>query len=96
MGQARYRGAFGEENWLQEWTFLGPESDYDTTAADGARQGVSLRGGSFSFFVFGHRKGSQIRNTVSTRKKSTPAASGLLVLRGELALAVLLAPSFLA
>ena len=26
----QYIGAFGEENWLEEWTFFGPESGYDT------------------------------------------------------------------
>ena len=24
----QYIGAFGEWNWLEEWTFFGPESDY--------------------------------------------------------------------
>lgn len=27
---AQYIGAFGGSNWLAEWTFFGPESDYDT------------------------------------------------------------------
>ena len=27
---ARYSGAFGRANWLTEWTFFGPESDYAT------------------------------------------------------------------
>ena len=26
---AEYIGAFGAKNWLEEWTFFGPESDYD-------------------------------------------------------------------
>ena len=26
---AQYIGAFGDSNWLEEWTFLGKESDYD-------------------------------------------------------------------
>lgn len=26
---ARYVGAFGDENWLEEWTFFGDEFDYD-------------------------------------------------------------------
>ena len=30
----QYIGAFGAENWLEEWTFFGPESDYDTREAD--------------------------------------------------------------
>ena len=31
-----YIGAFGPDtNWLEEWTFFGPESDYDTREADG-------------------------------------------------------------
>ena len=36
-GGGQYVGAFGEhENWLEEWTFFGPESDYDTlTENDG-------------------------------------------------------------
>ena len=25
---AQYIGAFGDSNWLEEWTFFGPESDY--------------------------------------------------------------------
>ena len=30
-----YIGAFGEkENWLEEWTFFGPESDYDPRRVD--------------------------------------------------------------
>ena len=29
-----YIGAFGEENWLEEWTFFGPESDYDVPQSD--------------------------------------------------------------
>ena len=29
-----YVGAFGSENWLEEWTFFGPESDYDTRDAE--------------------------------------------------------------
>ena len=28
-GEAAYIGAFGEENWLEEWTVFGPESEYD-------------------------------------------------------------------
>ena len=28
-GEAAYVGAFGEENWLEEWTVFGPESVYD-------------------------------------------------------------------
>lgn len=28
---ARYVGAFGEENWLEEWTFFGDEFDYDVS-----------------------------------------------------------------
>ena len=32
-----YIGAFGkDENWLKEWTFVGPESEYDTREANGA------------------------------------------------------------
>ena len=27
-GEAAYIGAFGEENWLEEWTVFGPESEY--------------------------------------------------------------------
>ncbi len=27
--EADYVGAFGEENWLEEWTVFGPESEYD-------------------------------------------------------------------
>ena len=30
---AQYVGAFGSSNWLEEWTFFGPEADYDTTEA---------------------------------------------------------------
>ena len=26
---AHYVGAFGKENWLEEWTFFGPEQDYE-------------------------------------------------------------------
>ncbi|MDE0123157.1 MAG: hypothetical protein OXN97_01120 [Bryobacterales bacterium] len=34
-GAGQYVGAFGEyENWLEEWTFFAPESDYDTLAED--------------------------------------------------------------
>ncbi len=31
---AAYIGAFGAENWLEEWTSFGPEPDYDTREAD--------------------------------------------------------------
>ena len=32
-----YIGAFGkDENWLEEWTFFGPQSDYDTRETNGA------------------------------------------------------------
>ena len=32
-----YIGAFGlDTNWLEEWTFFGKESDYDTREAGGA------------------------------------------------------------
>ena len=32
---AAYIGAFGkDENWLEEWTFFGPESDFDTRGTD--------------------------------------------------------------
>ena len=35
--EAPYIGAFGDEkNWLEEWTFFGPEAEYDTRGADGA------------------------------------------------------------
>ena len=30
---AEYIGAFGTKNWLDEWTFFGPESDYDVPEA---------------------------------------------------------------
>lgn len=33
---ARYIGAFGDSNWLEEWTFFGLESDYDTRERDDA------------------------------------------------------------
>ena len=33
--RAQYIGAFGDSNWLEEWTFLGPESDYATKVEDG-------------------------------------------------------------
>ena len=32
--EERYIGAFGEENWLDEWTVFGPESDYDPQEAN--------------------------------------------------------------
>ena len=32
---AQYIGAFGDLNWLEEWTFFGSESDYDTREDDG-------------------------------------------------------------
>ena len=32
---AQYIGAFGDSNWLEEWTFFGPESDYGMQEADG-------------------------------------------------------------
>ena len=32
---AQFIGAFGDSNWLEEWTFFGPESDYDTRVTDG-------------------------------------------------------------
>ena len=33
--EPHYIGAFGEDtNWLEEWTFFGSESDYDTTGED--------------------------------------------------------------
>ena len=36
-GGEQYVGAFGSDaNWLEEWTFFGPESDYDTREADSA------------------------------------------------------------
>lgn len=28
LSEARYIGAFGAANWLEEWTFFGPESEY--------------------------------------------------------------------
>ena len=28
---AQFIGAFGDENWLEEWTFFGSEIDYDTS-----------------------------------------------------------------
>ena len=31
---AQYVGAFGDLNWLEEWTFFGPESEYDTRETD--------------------------------------------------------------
>lgn len=31
---AQYVGAFGDSNWLAEWTFFGPESDYDTRSEE--------------------------------------------------------------
>ncbi len=33
--QGRYRGAFGERNWLEEWTFFGAELDCDTRRVGG-------------------------------------------------------------
>ncbi|MCY4597399.1 MAG: SwmB domain-containing protein [Bryobacterales bacterium] len=30
LSNSQFLGAFGEENWLEEWTFFGPESDYLT------------------------------------------------------------------
>ena len=33
--QEDYIGAFGKENWLEEWTFFGLESDYDTRGLAG-------------------------------------------------------------
>ena len=34
---AQYIGAFGDSNWLEEWTFFGPESDYDTREQGNAK-----------------------------------------------------------
>ena len=35
LAEPDYIGAFGkDENWLEEWTFFGPEADYDTREAD--------------------------------------------------------------
>ncbi len=31
---AQYIGAFGDSNWLEEWTFFGPESDYRAPEAE--------------------------------------------------------------
>ena len=32
---AQYIGAFGRDgNWLQEWTFCGPQSDFETREVD--------------------------------------------------------------
>ena len=31
---AQHIGAFGDSNWLEEWTFFGSEADYDTTGED--------------------------------------------------------------
>ena len=37
--EEQYIGAFGTaENWLEEWTFFGPEADYDAQAAGGAEE----------------------------------------------------------
>ena len=33
---AEYIGAFGDSNWLEEWTVFGPEQEYDTPGTDGA------------------------------------------------------------
>ena len=33
---AQYIGAFGDSNWLEEWTFFGPESDYGFAEEDSA------------------------------------------------------------
>ena len=33
---AQYIGAFGDSNWLEEWTFFGKESDYDMREVDGS------------------------------------------------------------
>ena len=32
---AQYVGAFGDSNWLEEWTFFGAEADYDMRALEG-------------------------------------------------------------
>ena len=32
--EKRYIGAFGEENWLEEWTFFGAEPDYDVQVSE--------------------------------------------------------------
>ena len=41
-GEEQYIGAFGmEENWLEEWTFFGPESDYDAQAVGSGECGNS-------------------------------------------------------
>ena len=34
-GDAAYIGAFGGENWLEEWTVFGPEPDSGAQALDG-------------------------------------------------------------
>ena len=37
--EADYVGAFGGRNWLEEWTFFGPERDYAPPEQDLSRQG---------------------------------------------------------
>ena len=34
--RAQYVGAFGDSNWLEEWTFFGAETDYDMRALENA------------------------------------------------------------
>ena len=36
---AQYIGAFGDSNWLEEWTFFGPESDYGIAEDEAAAAG---------------------------------------------------------
>ena len=36
---AQYVGAFGDSNWLEEWTVFGPESAYEIPVAEGTGSG---------------------------------------------------------
>ena len=35
-GESDYIGAFGKENWLEEWTVFGPETEYAIRDVDDA------------------------------------------------------------